>query len=77
MKRVSRRALLFVELHQDGEGQDPTGLGFFTRDGWVRDYRKLLNEFFSEGSISVTKIPPDLWPTGCWSEAGYLIVVIH
>jgi ubiquinone/menaquinone biosynthesis C-methylase UbiE len=76
MKRISRRALLVVELHQDDEGGDPMGLGFFTPDGWVRDCRKLLKSFSSDDSITLTKIPTDVWPERPWVNLGWIITVV-
>jgi len=76
MKRISQRALVFVELHSSGVRRDPTGLGVFTRDGWVRDYRKLLSRFFSDDSITFKKIPADVWPEGRWKDYGSLITVM-
>lgn len=77
MKRISRQAMLIVELHNADSKHDSAGLGVFTPDGWVRDYRKLLNHFFSDDFITVTKIPPDIWPTGRWENLGYLITVMR
>ena len=75
MRRVSRRALLFVELHRPESRRDRKGLGVFTPDGWVRDYRRLLERFFPDNSITLTKIPQDVWPEGRWGELGHLISV--
>jgi len=75
MRRVSRKTLLLVEFHYSGHSRNSIGLGFHTRDGWVRDYRKILNHFFSNDSITLTKIPSDVWPTGRWPVYGYLITV--
>ena len=75
MRRVSRRALLFVELHCPESRRDRQGLGVFTPDGWVRDYRRLLKKFFPDNSITLTKSPQDVWPEGRWGELGHLISV--
>ena len=75
MRRVSRKALLFVEFHYSGHARDRKALGVHTRDGWVRDYRKILNHFFSDDTITFMKIPTDVWPTGRWPVYGYLINV--
>jgi len=77
MRRVSRKALLFVEFHCSGHSRNSMDLGFHTRDGWVRDYRKLLNNFFSSDSITLTKITINVWPTGRWPVYGYLIKVFR
>ena len=76
MRRVSRHALLFVELHRSESQRDTQGLGTFTPDGWVRDYRRLLNRFFPDDSVTLTKIPQDVWPEGRWVSLGYLITVV-
>ena len=76
MKRISRRALLFIELHGCPDSHsDAQGLGVHTPDGWVRDYRTLLNHFFDNNSIMLTKIPVDIWQTGRWPVWGYLVEV--
>lgn len=77
MSRISRRALLFIELHHVDSRRDSGGLGVYTPDGWVRDYRKLLKQFFDEDSITLTKVPADVWPTGQWPAWGYLITVMR
>ena len=69
MTRVSRRALLFIELHDMESGSRHV----YTEDGWVRDYRKLLNHFFSDDSLTLTKIPAGVWSEGRWARLGYLI----
>ena len=75
MRRVSRQALLFIELHRQEPRRDSKGLGVFTPDGWVRDYRQLLKRFFRDDSITLTKIPQDVRPEGRWGELGHLISV--
>ena len=77
MKRISRKALLFVELHRSDSRRDPGGLGLFTPDGWIRDYRKLLNHFFPDDSIALSKIPADIWPEGRWPDHGCLVTVMR
>jgi len=75
MKRISRKALVLLEFHHISLRWDSMGIGVHTRDGWVRDYRKLLNHFFNNDTITLTKIPTDVWPTGRWPVYGYLITV--
>lgn len=75
MKRISRKALVLLEFHHISLSRDSMGGGVHTRDGWVRDYRKLLNHFFNNDIITLAKIPTDVWPTGRWPVYGYLITV--
>ena len=77
MKRVSRKALLFVEFHDATLQPDTADLGIHTPDGWVRNYRELLSEFFSDDFITLTKIPYDIWVTGRWPSYGHLITVMR
>lgn len=75
LKRIARHALLFVELHRDDLLQNSAGLGIYAPDGWMRNYRKLFNQFFSDDAVTFTKIPANIWPGECWEKHGYLITV--
>lgn len=77
MFRINRKALLFCELHRPCLSQSSYELGGYTRDGWVRDYKKLLNNFCPDDSITLKKIPKNIWPEGSWPQYGYLINVIR
>ena len=76
MRRISRKALLLVEFYCSDCSCKFMKFGFHTRDGWVRDYLKILSHFFNKDSIQITKISTDIWPTGRWSKYGHLIKVV-
>jgi SAM-dependent methyltransferase len=69
MRRISRRAIILLEMHIDGIGSD----GVYTRDGFVRDYRALCNHFSDD--IKLTCMPKDKRPAGRWPKYGTLIEV--
>lgn len=75
MKRVARKAIVLLELHRPSLEQKSLLLGVHTRDGWIRDYEKLLKLYFQKDSITLTKIPRDVWSTGRWSAYGHLMTV--
>lgn len=70
MKRVARKRLLFLELHQSGIGW----LGIHSPDGWLRDYVMALREYCEDSAISVSRLPKEVWPAGRWPMHGHLIV---
>lgn len=69
MRRIARRAIILLEMHRDGIGLD----GSYTRDGWVRDYRVLFNQFGYDPKL--TRMPPEARPAGRWPKYGTLIEV--
>lgn len=69
MRRIARRAIILLEMHADGIGQD----GFYTRDGFVRDYRSLCEQF--SNNIKLTRMPTEKRPAGRWPNYGTLIEV--
>jgi hypothetical protein len=69
MRRIARRAIILLEMHMDGIGLD----GVYTRDGWVRDYRVLCNQFGSDTKL--IRMPPEARPAGRWPKYGTLIEV--
>ena len=78
MKRVSRHTLICMELHRPySPREDSNELGTFTPSGWVRDYHQLLSRFFPSNSISLSKIPKEVWPAKNWINDGYLITVVR
>jgi len=73
MIRVSRKALVFLEQHQEFLRKDNRGLGAYQFGLWQRNYRRLLGQFLPQEKIKLTKLPPKLWPDKNWSQAGYVI----
>ncbi len=65
--RVARKAIVLVEWHTPGPQSE-------YRDHWVHNYRLLFEKFAPPASISVTKIPPEIW-AGNWARYGYVIEV--
>jgi len=74
MFRITRKALIFVEWHENSE--DPKGLGIYHFGPWKRDYVNLLKQFVHGNQINTTKIPKELWPDKNWRDLGYIIEVI-
>jgi ubiquinone/menaquinone biosynthesis C-methylase UbiE len=69
IKRVTTKAVIFLERHLDGVGWQGT-----YKDGlWYRDYLALARTYFPDSQVRVTKIKGDVWKE--WSEYGYLIEV--
>lgn len=78
MKRVCRQALICMELHRPCfSHENSEGISTFTPSGWVRDYHQLLSRFFPSNSISISKIPKEVWPAENWINDGYLITAIR
>lgn len=73
MIRVARRALVFVEWHQEKE--DHEGFGIYHFGHWNRNYVNLLKQFVPENKIFLTKLPKEKWPVKDWSELGYIVEV--
>jgi ubiquinone/menaquinone biosynthesis C-methylase UbiE len=74
--RVTRKALILVELHSfESQRKDPHGLGVYHYGNWKRDYVALLKQFVREEQIHATKITEDIWPEKNWSELGAVIEV--
>ena len=75
MFRITRKALIFIELHCKSQVKDPYGLGTFHLCYWKRNYIDLLSQFVEKNKISLYKIPKDLRPARNWQESGFLIEV--
>jgi predicted O-methyltransferase YrrM len=67
MCRVARRGVVLLELNAASSTSE------WTRDGWVRDYAKLLKQIMPLSHIEVRRVPPQIWPEGRWSELGVLV----
>ena len=72
--RVSRKAIILVEWHEDSK-EDHNGLGVYHFGHWKRNYVNLLKQFVGEDQIYTTKIPEELWPGKHWQKLGYLVEV--
>ena len=80
MLRVTRRAIILVEQHEDrgGDQQGELGTPLMTPKGmiyWLRDYRGLFSRFVNSACIEVKKIPSPLWNTERWMTLGHLIEI--
>lgn len=76
MIRVTRRALVLIELHCfEPNKKDPFGLGIYRYGNWVRDYAAILRPFVSEKQIRVTKVSEDVWSIKPWKELGAVVEV--
>lgn len=73
MVRISRRALILVELHHE-QRESSENLGIYYYGYWLRNYVDLLKEFVPKDKIRLTKIPKELWG-GNWEKLGYIIEV--
>jgi SAM-dependent methyltransferase len=71
MLRVARSRVVLVELHQADAG----AAGRYTRDGWVRDYVRLLQQIAGSTEVGMTPIPPALRPGGRWPTLGAMIQI--
>jgi SAM-dependent methyltransferase len=69
MRRIARRAIILLEMHMDGIGSD----GFYTRDGFIRDYRELCKQLSND--IKLIRMPTEKRPAGRWPKYGTLIEV--
>lgn len=72
MRRIARKALVFNEWHQENRKTEC----LYCYGHWVHNYRALFTSHLSsENSITVSKIPEDLWGGGGWKEFGAIIEV--
>jgi ubiquinone/menaquinone biosynthesis C-methylase UbiE len=73
MARVARKGLLFFEFHDPGLRGDQGILGKHSDDGFIRNFELLLKEFDQVASVSITKIPTEVFPTGRWPRYAHAI----
>jgi predicted O-methyltransferase YrrM len=77
MIRITNKALVLMELHCFGaNAKDPSGMGVYQGDNWLRDYASLLKQFVSAERVRVTRIPEGVWPVKPWNQWGAVIEVI-
>lgn len=71
MMRIAQKALVFNEWHQEQKKES-----LYYDGHWVHNYRSLFDKYISsENSITVQKIPGDLWGGSGWGEFGAIIEV--
>lgn len=70
MKRVARKAVVFLEMHQEGICIG----GRYTRDGWVRDYGVLCRKVLS-ADVHIRPMPSEARPAGRWPVFGTLVEI--
>jgi len=70
LARVARGHLLLLEMTDRSSSGDQ-----YTRDGWLRDYRRALGEAGVQGEIAVERLPADVRTDGRWPEYGILVQV--
>ena len=58
MDRIARKKICLLELHLNGIKDR------YTRDGWIRDYKKLFSKLVHKDSITFTKLPLDVRNSG-------------
>jgi ubiquinone/menaquinone biosynthesis C-methylase UbiE len=73
MFRITRRALIFIELHDEHLKKYAC---FYDHGNWKRNYVDLLKKYVSKDSIYLTKLPKELWPEEPWLKQGFMIRVI-
>ena len=71
MIRVARRRVLLLEMHWTGAGS----AGYYTPDGWLRDYDVLLRSLVGDTSVRLEPLPPGLRVAGRWPQYGTLIEI--
>ena len=78
MVRITKRALVLIELHLfDSRGRPKDALGIYRHDNWVRDYAALFKQFIPEEKVRVTKLPEGVWPAEPWETLGAVIEVVR
>jgi hypothetical protein len=70
LTRVARRHVFLLEMTDPSNPAER-----YTRDGWVRDYRRALAKAGVSGGIATERLPGDLRPDGRWPEYGMLVRV--
>jgi len=71
MLRVARQCVLLLEMHWTGAGP----AGYYTPDGWLRDYDVLLRSLLGDTAIRLEPLPPRLRAAGRWPQYGTLIEI--
>jgi SAM-dependent methyltransferase len=75
MLRLSRKALVLLELQDDTLSGESARRGVSLEDNWVRDYRALLGSLVAPERITVNRLPAGVWPVKPWNERGAIIEV--
>ncbi len=66
IKRVARKAVIFLEWNLDDEERS-----FQWYDShWIYNYRKLLSCHFTTGRVDLVSLPGDLWDDPSWKTYG-------
>ncbi len=65
MLRIAKKALIFVEWHDERASDMGTRMGYSHR--WKRNYRLLLSHFVKEEKIQFVDIPKESWSEG-WKD---------
>lgn len=76
MIRITRKALVLMELHSFQSGKKDDGRGSYYGGNWVRDYAALLGQFVPREKIRISKIPEHVWPVEPWRQLGVVVEVI-
>lgn len=66
MLRVALKGVLLFEFHDQALTSDREIRGIHTEDGFVRNYERLIHMVAPECSVSIVKIPTDVFPGGRW-----------
>jgi len=70
MLRVARRAIVLLEWHSFNAKQS-SPLGDYHLGFWKRDYMALLSQLAPKGSISIVKLPEEIWTHKGWRHEGW------
>ncbi len=69
--RISCGRVVLLEMHDEEAGCG----GYYTRDGWVRNYRLLAMAAAPNAAITLEKLPEVQRPVGRWPKYGALIQI--
>lgn len=65
--RIAKKRVFFLELNQNEANS-------IYNDNWMHNYKLLLEKIDSAKTVSLNKLPNNMWP-GNWEKNGYLIEI--
>ena len=67
--RVANKSVYLLEFHSE----EIRGVSENSEDGWIYNYKKLLQPIVGDAALSVVKLPNGIHPQGRWDELAYQI----
>ena len=69
--RVANDSVYLLEFHSE----ELRGVSENSADGWIYNYKKLLQPIVGSAALSIVKLPDHMHPMGRWDEFAYLVKI--